>query len=72
MINKSDRFIHKKTGDVYLIVSKTKIKISDKWVEGVIYTRDDLEYGDLYTREIKNFMDKFEKIFHDNREYLSS
>jgi len=62
MINKNDKFLHIKTGNVYVVIATTKIKIGD-WVDGVIYTRDDLDYGDLYTREIKDFKNKFEKIY---------
>ena len=34
-----------------------------EWVPGVIYTREDVEYGELYTRELKDFETKFEKIY---------
>jgi hypothetical protein len=34
-----------------------------EWVAGIIYTREDVEYGDLYTRELKDFEVKFEKIY---------
>ena len=60
--NKNDRFKHIKTGNVYIVISTTKMKI-DEWVAGVIYTREDVEYGDLYTRELKDFESKFEKIY---------
>lgn len=62
MINKKDRFKNIKTGNIYIVISITKMKI-DEWVTGVIYTREDLEYGELYTRELKDFKSKFEKIY---------
>ena len=34
-----------------------------EWVPGVIYTREDVDYGELYTRELKDFETKFEKIY---------
>jgi hypothetical protein len=34
-----------------------------EWVDGVIYTREDVDYGELYTRELKDFETKFEKIY---------
>jgi hypothetical protein len=62
MVNKNDRFKHIKTGNVYIVISTTKMKI-DEWVAGVIYTREDDDYGELYTRELKDFETKFEKIY---------
>jgi len=62
MVNKNDRFKHIKTGNIYIVVSKTKMKIGE-WVTGVIYIREDVEYGDFYTRELKDFETKFEKIY---------
>jgi hypothetical protein len=66
MINKNDRFRHLKTGNIYIIVTKTKIKV-DTWKDGVIYTREDIEYGDFYTRELSDFEIKFEKIYFDSK-----
>jgi hypothetical protein len=34
-----------------------------EWVAGVVYAREDVEYGELYTRELKDFEDKFEKVY---------
>ena len=47
MINKRDRFEHIKSGNIYVIISTTDIKIGDKWIPGVIYTREGVEYGNL-------------------------
>ena len=60
--NKNDRFKNIKTGNVYVVISTTKMKIGE-WVPGVIYTREDVEYGELYTRELKDFQKKFDKIY---------
>ena len=60
--HKNDRFKHIKTGNVYIVISATKMKIGE-WVDGVIYTREDVDYGELYTRELKDFEAKFEKIY---------
>lgn len=60
--NKNDRFKNIKTGDVYVVISTTKMKI-DEWVPGVIYTREDVEYGELYTIELKDFQTEFDKIY---------
>ena len=62
IVNKNDRFKHIKTGNVYVIISTTKMKIGE-WTPGVIYTREDVDYGELYTRELKDFETKFEKIY---------
>jgi hypothetical protein len=60
--NKNDRFKNTKTGNVYVVISTTKMKIGE-WVPGVIYTREDVEYGELYTRELKDFQTEFDKIY---------
>jgi hypothetical protein len=69
-VNKNDRFKHIKTGNVYIVISTTKMKIGE-WIPGVIYTREDVDYGELYTRELKDFETKFEKIYDIEKRFLS-
>ena len=56
MVNKNDRFKHIKTGNIYIVISATKMKIGE-WVPGIVYTRDEVEYGECCTRELKDFAD---------------
>ena len=50
-------YTHTRTGNRYTHLSTCKIKINDKWVEGVIYLRD----GKMYVRTKGDFEIAFKK-----------
>ena len=56
------RYTHKKSGGVYVVVTrKVKIQIDGKWKDAVAYSKiNDLSAG-LFVRESKEFECKFEK-----------
>ncbi|AGN30177.1 hypothetical protein VPFG_00175 [Vibrio phage nt-1] len=44
--------VHKKTGNVYTVMGKGKLKFDGKWYDAVTYSN---ELGDVYTRTYDDF-----------------
>lgn len=61
MVQRGDVFDHVRTKNPYRVVKLTEIKINGEWVDGVIYTRNDIVDGRWYVREERDFLEKFKK-----------
>jgi uncharacterized membrane protein len=60
----SSQYKHTKTGDVYLIHESCKIKIDDKWVEGIIYFNPN-NIREMFVTTKEDFFSSFEEIIDE-------
>ena len=56
--------MHKKTGDLYLLIDDCKAKINGEWVDAVIYQGKDKETGNIkyFVREKSDFDNHFIEV----------
>jgi hypothetical protein len=55
---KKGKWEHIRSGRMYDVLNTVKSKYGGEWVESVLYTDNQ---GELYTRPLKEFKQKFEK-----------
>ena len=60
----SIKYKNKKTGDVYLLETACRVKIGDKWVEGIAYVNAN-SHREMYVRTKDDFFNSFEEIIDE-------
>ena len=60
----SIQYKNKKTGDVYLLETACRVKISDNWVDGIAYVNAN-KLREMYVRTKDDFFNSFEEIIDE-------
>ena len=60
----SIQYKNKKTGDVYLLETACRVKISDNWVDGIAYFNEN-KHREMYVRTKDDFFNSFEEIIDE-------
>ena len=55
----NQQYTHYVTEETYTTLRYCKVRLADKWVDGVIYFSED---GEMYARPIQEFISKFTLI----------
>lgn len=53
-------YVHKKTKNLYSVISECLMKLNGEWIECISYRRADIQ-SPMYIRQKKEFFDKFEQ-----------
>jgi hypothetical protein len=51
-------FEHKKTLGKYAAIGSCRIKIKEKWVDGVVY----MQHQNIFVRDRKDFLESFQRV----------
>ena len=62
----SIQYKNKKTGDVYLLETACRVKISDNWVDGIAYVNAN-KLREMYVRTKDDFFNSFEEIIDEDK-----
>jgi hypothetical protein len=57
----SIQYKNKKTGDVYLLETACRVKIGDKWIEGIAYFNEN-KLREMFVSTKDDFFSSFEEI----------
>ena len=57
-MKKGEKYLHKKTLEIYKYEGKGKLKMFGSWISIINYSKN----GQSYSRFPKDFFDKFEKV----------
>ena len=60
----SIQYKNKKTGDVYLLENACRVKIGDKWVDGIVYSNTN-KLREVFVRTKDDFFNFFEEIIDE-------
>jgi hypothetical protein len=60
----SIKYKNKKTGDVYLLETACRVKIGDKWVEGIAYFNAN-KLREVFVRTKVDFFNSFEEVIDE-------
>jgi len=60
----SIQYKNKITGDVYLLENACRVKIGDKWVDGIAYVNAN-SHREMYVRTKDDFLNSFEEIIDE-------
>ena len=60
----SIQYKHKITGDVYLLETACRVKIGDKWDDGIVYYNKN-KFREVFVRTKNDFFKYFEEIIDE-------
>ena len=60
----SIQYKNKITGDVYLLETACRVQISDKWVDGIVYSNTN-KLREVFVRTKNDFFNSFEEIIDE-------
>lgn len=60
----STQYKNTKTGDIYVFETACRVKINDKWVDGIAYVNEN-KLCEMFVRTKDDFFNSFEEIIDE-------